>query len=419
MVPFGPPRLALSFLLFLPLVAEVGAQIDEVKPPVPSPQNDHVELLIRATDGRIAWREVAGSLAESLSLDVKTVENVLPRGSIPMHSELFKLAASGVRLATRNKIAIKVVHDANEEPALVVRCDRSLFGVKPAAPFDPPTIDVDNDWDMRSDGRPIVVCIHGMQSEPGVWDPMRDFFREAGFATASIGYDDAQSIAESARQAATITTQFFDDADVDTKPRLALVGHSMGGLVAREWTENGSLPNDRISHLFTIASPHQGSSWASMPPLLDLVSKGEFDLRDVVDVVTHQPSAASLRELEPGSEFLRSLAERDRRADVRYATMAGTGSPISESRVEKIGTRLRSVDNKSRIFRLLSPRIQPLVDGFDELMRGKGDGVVAADRAVIEGVVDSSEFDLSHGEIIRPTTGTEQPVWAAILKRLR
>ncbi len=99
--------------------------------------------------------------------------------------------------------------------------------------------------------------------------------------------------------------------------------------------------------------------------------------------------------------------------------MAGTGSPISESRVEKIGTRLRSMDDKSRIFRLLSPRIQPLVDGFDELMRGKGDGVVAANRAVIEGVVDSSEFDLSHGGIIRPTTGAEQPVWAAILKRLR
>ena len=237
----------------------------------------------------------------------------------------------------------------------------------------------------RIGGKEVRICRSSSVFTVCVASPMHsvDCDRSCGktdTGTAAVSYDDEQSIAESARQLSAITDELFAGEDRN-RPKIALVGHSMGGLVAREWTENKELKSDRISTLITIASPHGGSNWATMPPLLDLVWKGDFDKTDFVDVVLHQPSAAGLRDLIPGSKQLRTMASRPRRVDVKYTTIVGTGSPVSDSQTEKLSEILRSIDGRSRVFRLIRPRVQPLVDGLDELVRGKGDGVVRADHA--------------------------------------
>lgn len=403
------------------LSIDAGGQIPDRKNGL-SEQNsrdvdDHIELVVTAEEGRVQWKDVAASLAESLSVDVAVVEKILPRGSVNVRSEYIGLASAGVRLASRGKVSIAVTRDKDDRRALKIRCDRSIFGVKTTA-MKPVTIDLDEDWSTRTAGRPLLICLHGLRSDPNVWRPFRAEMRGAGFATAAVGYDDRLPIAESAQQVAEVTADAIT-ADAPQGLRLALVGHSMGGLVAREWTENPELAGQAISHLITVATPHRGSNWASMPPLLDLVSKGKFDLRDVVDVVTHQNSSAGVRDMQPGSKQLEEMASRPRRADVRYTTIVGTGSPIAQEHVERLGKMLRSIDEKSTAFQLMSPRIRPLIDGFDELMRGKGDGAVAADKAVIEGVSDIVRFDLSHAELIRPVVGQDrQPVWDEIRKRL-
>ena len=110
--------------------------------------------------------------------------------------------------------------------------------------------------------------------------------------------------------------------------------------------------------------------------MLDLFADRRIDAGEIVDVLLHQPSAPGLRELAPGSDFLRRLSERPRRADVRYTNFVGTESPVSEEEVNKLSAALQRLDRKSKTVRLLEPRIRPLLGSFDELADGKGDGVV-------------------------------------------
>ena len=157
-----------------------------------------------------------------------------------------------------------------------------------------------------------------------------------------------------------------------------------------------------------------------MAPLLDLIAADDFDRHEIVDVILHQSSASGLRDLSPNSVQLRRMASRARRQDVQYTTIVGTGSPVSPAQADRVRRMLQTLDGRSKIFRLIRPRIDPLVTGFDEIVRGKGDGVVAADHATIDDVEDIVTFDLAHGQLVRPLPGrTTNPVWDVIAERLQ
>ncbi len=311
-----------------------------------------------------------------------------------------------------------MVRDEDGDPALRVRCDRNAVRFLTSKhQAEAAEIELDEDSFPRSDNRPVVICLHGMKSDSEKFDAFRAFLRRSGYATAAGRYDDHQSIRKSSRQLAQVAAGVFGEA---RPPKLVLVGHSMGGLVAREWTENPALDNKQIVGLITAGTPHTGSNWASMPPLLDLFAEGKLAASDVVDVLLHQPSAPGMRELAPDSEFLNELNSRPRRPDVRYTTIVGTRSPVSEAQISRLRTTLQRIRDKSPTLRLLSPRIKPLLQSFDELARGKGDGVVAAERATIDGIDDVVPVDVSHGDYFRPPPGNQkQPVWETILARLR
>ena len=121
----------------------------------------------------------------------------------------------------------------------------------------------------------------------------------------------------------------------------------------------------------------------------------------------------------PGSPFLKQLAERPLRDDVRYTTILGTGSPLDQQELVRLQQALRELDQEGSLVRLIRPRIQPLLESFDELVSGKGDGAVAAARATIPGVDDIVIVNRSHGELLSsPARGETQPVWQAILTRI-
>ena len=194
----------------------------------------------------------------------------------------------------------------------------------------------------------------------------------------------------------------------------------MGGLFAREWTENPKLRSNQIAALITVGTPHRGSNWASLPPLLDLFAEGSVDSSDLVDVLLHKPSAPGMRELAPESQFLTEMAARPRQPNVQYTTIIGTGSPVTEVEVSKLRSTLQRLDQEGSMLRLIRPRIQPLLQSFDELARGRGDGIVAVDRASIRGVDDVVKVERSHIDLISPPKAcTQQPVWQAILKRVK
>lgn len=127
--------------------------------------------------------------------------------------------------------------------------------------------------------RPVLLLIHGYGCNRGAWYWLRKHLEGAGFAVATLNleppYTDIDNFV------AALDARIEAVCREAGCSRLTLIGHSMGGLVARAYL--GRLGNARVERLLTIASPHAGS-------LLARLGIGE-----------------NARQMEPGSVWLKRL----------------------------------------------------------------------------------------------------------------
>jgi pimeloyl-ACP methyl ester carboxylesterase len=154
---------------------------------------------------------------------------------------------------------------------------------------------------LRADPRPAptanvpVVLVHG-------------YFANRGYFRLLVKRLEAQGIAPifvPTAHAVTAPIEAFADglrAHVERivagtgQPRVVLVGHSMGGLVARAYMARHGTA--RVARLVTLGSPHRGS-------LLARCGMG-----------------ANARQMEPGSAFLEGLARDEAAAQSRVPVLA-------------------------------------------------------------------------------------------------
>ncbi|MCH2555791.1 MAG: alpha/beta fold hydrolase [Alcanivorax sp.] len=109
----------------------------------------------------------------------------------------------------------------------------------------------------------LVLMVHGLCLNEACWDnPAAEAFRQwAGPAldahTRTLRYNTGLHISENGRDLADLL------AATALPERVVLVGHSMGGLVARSALHQGRARGDawvgRVSHLACLGSPHQGA----------------------------------------------------------------------------------------------------------------------------------------------------------------
>ena len=137
----------------------------------------------------------------------------------------------------------------------------------------------------NEDGKVPVVFVHGMLGSPGDWSVMIDRLTtdqsvRAHFQFLTFGYDSFQSIPESGRElleALAEARRRFDPEGHDPSfDRVVLVGHSLGGLVAKAAATNtpdhrafgaGDPPPDgqgrpatpRVGRVIFVATPHRGA----------------------------------------------------------------------------------------------------------------------------------------------------------------
>lgn len=388
--------------------------------------SDYIDLVIPAVNGKVQWSQVAEMVAESMTLDEESVARLLPKGELNLESPMVSLILTGINVAAKDSISMERVQTEDGQRALRVRCHRRL--TKSMVPSDEVTPCVcDWDWDLaiRSTTKPIIIGLHGYQGVAASWTDFRTHLRSLGYATGTVQYDFDQAIAESARQVAMIATEELTNVAGPLHP-IVVIGHSMGGLVAREWTEHPGLPNQNIVGLVTLGSPHGGSNWATMPPLSDLFTGHEFSEKELMEFLLHKPSSAGLKDLVPDSRFLQELASRPRRAGVEYLAVVGTKSPLDEADVAVIRGSLRSMDRDGSLMRLIRPRIRPLLGSFDELSDGKGDGMVACDRACIPECDNTIKIPVTHLGMVRAEASAAQDapnqVWDSVtdfLSRLK
>ncbi|WP_138756787.1 esterase/lipase family protein [Modestobacter altitudinis] len=128
-----------------------------------------------------------------------------------------------------------------------------------------------------------VVLVHGLVDNRSVFTVMRRALRRRGFVSVCTwNYSPLQRDVESAAEA---LGRHLERVCRETgHERVHVVGHSLGGLVARYLVQR--LGGDqRIDTLVTLGTPHEGTLWAHCLP------------------------TSLVRQLRPGSPLLRELAE--------------------------------------------------------------------------------------------------------------
>jgi pimeloyl-ACP methyl ester carboxylesterase len=254
---------------------------------------------------------------------------------------------------------------------------------------------------LRPD-QPAVLLIHGINATAGGLEKLRRAFEVWGVQVLAFDYPDDGQLAASGERLRTELARLSTDHPT---LKLVIVGHSMGGLVARYALEVSSPPPPCVTDLFMLGTPNQGSQLAVGQPWMDLLEGGKslFAMRlqkvDGGRLLFGINDAAE--DLVPGSPFLTRLDRFSRPKGVRYHVAVGRKGFLTAQQQRE------AVDDLDRILRDrgVSPFLRPAIlrfAGAPELQTGRGDGVVTLESALLPGSETSHTFDLDHSELINP-----------------
>jgi hypothetical protein len=128
-----------------------------------------------------------------------------------------------------------------------------------------------------------VVLVHGLVDNRSIFTLMRRALRRRGFTqVCTWNYSPLQRDVQSAAEA---LRRHIEHVCRETgHERVQVVGHSLGGLVARYLVQRLG-GDDRVESLVTLGTPHAGTRWAHLLP------------------------TPLVRQLRPGSPLMRELAE--------------------------------------------------------------------------------------------------------------
>ncbi len=106
-----------------------------------------------------------------------------------------------------------------------------------------------------SGGRTGVVLVHGFVCNRGLWTPWMRDFRERGIPFVAVNLEPVFGSIDDYPQIIEVAVARIEMA---TAMPVVLVGHSMGGLAIRSWLTKFRA-DQRVRHVITIGTPHQGT----------------------------------------------------------------------------------------------------------------------------------------------------------------
>jgi triacylglycerol lipase len=147
-------------------------------------------------------------------------------------------------------------------------------------------------------GDDVVVLVHGFLASAGVFRPMRARLeRDAGARVATFSHAPGLGVRRIAGQLAELVER------IPHGTRIHLVGHSLGGLVAR-WYVQEMGGHARVAQTISLAAPFGGAR----------IAEG---LRVFVG-----------NDVQPASDLLARLRERAHVFDVPHTSIAATGDRV-------------------------------------------------------------------------------------------
>ncbi len=263
--------------------------------------------------------------------------------------------------------------------------------------------------------QPLVLLVHGVEGSAGSMADLRAWLAAAprGLRVATFRYPNDES---AERVAAELAARLRAVA-----PReVAIVAHSFGGLIAREVVESPSLDPGNVTRLVLVGTPNGGSSLAGLRVVLEAWAFGKrvaggHDGAFAAGFVDGLGEAGG--DLQPGSVFLRRLAARPRNPRVAYHAVLGTRAPFARGDVERLQQIVAGGLRRAGVGRLLQPKVAACFADLDEVVDGRGDGVVSVARSSLPGVTPFL-VRLRHDELLAPRSG-DQPVFTFVASALK
>ncbi|MDP2167575.1 MAG: alpha/beta fold hydrolase [Thermodesulfovibrionales bacterium] len=191
---------------------------------------------------------------------------------------------------------------------------------------------------------------------------------------------------------------------------IILIGHSRGGLVARKYIlDLNANQKSQIKALITLSAPHHGTGMARWAVYLSpfaamlrpLLPEGrKRTLANGMRRIANFLESEAVRELLPDSDFLKSLSESP--TEGLYALSAGGTNPALIN-----ASGLFSIPGS--IQRLLPQSLLP-----EEMINGRGDGLVSQRSSVLPFADEHLSFHVNHAEIVVDKKARQE-----IIKRIR
>ncbi len=427
------------------LAAEAGSSVTDAGAPhdTISVAEDSQTLVrsvrIAAPNGKVAWEDIIRVVARLQGFDDRELRDELPKGSLDLKSRFVSPMLRAANRAFAPHIEFRLVHDeavSGDATELLVTADReSILGCQrelkseirasltehwPLAQRRQFGLHMDPGWKACSEKLPMVVAVHGYNSDAAHAGELLDFPRKNGLPCGVFDYPNDQAIGESA---VSLARELKHLAATSQGRSVVLVTHSMGGVLAREAIENAELNPGNVTRLVMVSPPNQGSQLARFAVFTDVWEMvggwmTERKCRSVFSAIEDGLGEASV-DLEPGSVFLSKLNRRSRNPNVSYSILTGVAAPITAADVDAFRQRLRRLGGRSRWLKFLVSKFDRWLADVDEVIDGRGDGVVSYRRACLAGVDDVLTMQFSHNQPIDAVrTGDAERVHHEIMKRV-
>ncbi len=398
-------------------------------------------IRVRSTNGRVAWTDVLRGLARAKGFDDEALAGVWPDASFDLTTLVARLQFAAYNVVLKPDVQFAVEYDdlTPQNPQLVIQLNRegllaskrrikswlrqkvmSLLDSEDSNSRERFGISLPDGWQLQSPDRPLVIAIHGLNSDGQEACWLLTQPKEKGFACASFNYPNDQPIRESA---ILLSDELQRIAKESPNRQVALVTHSMGGLVARAVIEDENLDPRNVSQLIMVAPPNHGSILAHFAFGLDIfeytANPNRRDKARKFYAAMEDGFCEAAVDLQPDSLFLRRLNAQTRNKDVTYSIILGTDAPLTDDNLAAMHTKLTQVGTKSRWAQFFGAKLGPWLEDLDEVVQQRGDGAVAVKRGRLEGVTDVLLLPFGHTDVLAaPKTDEMKSIHNEVMRRL-
>lgn len=274
----------------------------------------------------------------------------------------------------------------------------------------------------------VVVLIHGLDDTGTIWGDLTPALLEAGHSAFRFDYPNDQGISRSAVR----LLRELRDLRAQGVVHVDLVGHSMGGLVAREaLTRSDGYAGRAMGHkdlpavgrFIMVGTPNGGSELARFRAVMEIrdhlmrwIAQDDRSATDMLGFLVDGDGQAG-RDLLPDSAFLKRLNARPNPDGVAITTIIGRAGE-GQRELPQLKNVKAAQDQHARG----NAAMRHVTAWVNTQLRTIGDGAVSVSSAELVGVDDLVYLQAAHRTLLKRFRmlgqSSEPPAIAVILDRL-